>query len=214
MSPEDMGPLEAAGLSRWPQPAGRSGAAVPLSGGRQPRPQPVKQHFSWRGQSVSSLQELLQGAKVCSTFLLGQTPGLAAGGKGDQLMRGVCPGRGPSPAEPPGRPYLAPTACSGPGSPCCSTSHCLGTRCRCRTPPGRRPSRHGPPAGRSPSWLGVPSRVRAPPAPARSHRPAHPRGAHPRVLRAGSNRHPCPATPEGLRAGGSGAGATHAGPCG
>lgn len=100
MLPEDTGPLEAAGPRRWSQPAGRSGSAVPPTGGRQPRPQPVKQHFSWRGQSVSSLQELLQGAKVCSTFLLGQTPGLAAGGKGDRLTCGVCPSHGPSPTEP------------------------------------------------------------------------------------------------------------------
>lgn len=95
MSPADRGLLEAAGPSWWPQPVCRSGAVVPLSGRRQPRPQPVKQHFLWRGQSVSSLQELLQGAKVCSTLLLGQTPGLAVGERGDHLALEVCPGCSP-----------------------------------------------------------------------------------------------------------------------
>lgn len=197
MLPEDMGLLEAAEPSWWPQPAGRSRAVAPLSGGRQPRPQPVKQHFSRRGQSVSSWQELVQGAKVCSTLLLGQTPGLAVGGKGHRLTGRVCAGHGPPPTEPPCCSYLAPAACTGCGSPWSSTSRCLGSCCLHHTPPGRWSSCQGPAVGRSPSWLRVASRVRAPPAPARSHCVAHPQGAHPQVLRAGSNRHPCPPAPEG-----------------
>lgn len=49
----------------------------PVTGARQPRPQPVKQHFCLLGQTLSSLHLFSHGANVCSTVLLGQVPGLA-----------------------------------------------------------------------------------------------------------------------------------------
>lgn len=62
----------------------------------------MKQHFSLPGQSVSSLQVLLQGSKVYRNLLLGQTPGLAAGKEKDSCPRGLS-----GPRTPPATPLAA-----------------------------------------------------------------------------------------------------------
>lgn len=184
---------------------------VALSGDRQPRPQPVKQHLLRPGQSVSSVQELLQGAKVCSTFLLGQTPDLAAGGKSNRVTGEVCPGHSPLPTSPGAvltwhRLYALDVAAYAAALPVASALAVAAALHKAdahhiRGPRAEAPLGWGCQTGSEPHQA----------LPDPTTQPNH--GCSPSGLWAGSNRHPCPPTPEELRAG-MGVWDILAGPCG